>query len=529
MNWIPQDNTRHSRVWREAASGQFRQVSSPAPVVYDGPQGSAAIDMTPQRVGPGWQITANAWYFRLDDNGWVSFGGRGGQHWLRFRLLRLGYFDNPAGTPHLANSFHAIGGAPTYDPAYLSRTLHARPPGPDGVAQVVATTIAWEDLWPALPSGAIAARWQLDGARLKETITIDQAARDWLAANRPPGYFSLPVAGTYFGLVFQVDWADVPKRLVNGIERQTDDDFNDDDGAIELRDAADALLGVLPVDAVAVPTGERGSDPAARLRKRFWRDGDGNTYLAVGLPVAALNALPAGDLVFDPTVTPDITANSEDVYWLESGLGLTSFTNGYNDNHYWGRFEDYHEGGGYRFVLNVPQGATIDSAYLQPLFTDPGSANTMEIAAEDADDSSAWDYNSLRPWSDHRDITPTTARVNWDISGVSAQRTNSPDLKTILQEIVDRPGWAANNHISLHVVHTGSTSGDAETGVADYNSNSADAAELEVTYTVSGGGQHRSGRQHHAGLQPQCQPDRQRRHRRRRPQSPAAKLARQCR
>ena len=484
MNWVSHQRARRNRVWRDQASGQFRQISGLVPVAYDGERGPVAIDMTPQRVGRGWQITANAWHFRLNDNGWVGFGGRGGQHWLRFHLLRLGYFDDPAGTPHLANSFHPIGGAPTYDPTNLSQSPQAGPVGPDGEQPVLAATFAWHDLWPTLPAGEIYAQWQVDGARLKEAIVLDQAARNWLAANRPPSHFDLPVAGTYFGLVFQVDWAGVPKRLVNGIERGDGDDFTDDDGAIELRDASDALLGLLPIDAVVVPDAERGTANTARLRKRFWRDGDGNTYLAVGLPVAALSALPAGDLVFDPTVTPGIAANSEDVYYHENTSTSTEFTNGISGVHYWGRYSGDHEHGGYRFVVNVPQGATIDSAYLKPTVVDSGSANTMEIAAEDADDSSAWNYSSLKPWNDHQDITPTTARVNWDLSSLSSGPVSSPDIKTIIQEIVDRAGWQSGNHISLHVVHTGTTSGNVETGMDDYSG--SNPAQLEITYTVSG-------------------------------------------
>src|SRR5690606_6032699 len=262
-----------------------------------------------------WRVTSNGWHYALGrpgdktTDGWVGFGGRRGQHWLRFRLARVGYFDNPAQNSDLGANFYDIGGAPNYNRANLSQLTHTQVI--EGIEYKYRSSVRWGNVWNTPGAGRLFIQWRSDGARLKEDVVINQAGREWIAANRSPAFFGLPNAGTYFGFVFQIDWSDIPKRVINGVLRGSDDGFSDDAGGIELRTALDELIAFLPIDYAYVDTGKL-VKPQVRLRKRFWKDADGNHYMAVGAPVTELNALPAGDLIFDPTINTDIQASADD-------------------------------------------------------------------------------------------------------------------------------------------------------------------------------------------------------------------------
>jgi len=101
-------------------------------------------------------------------------------------------------------------------------------------------------------------------------------------------------------------------------------------------------------------------------------------------------------------------------------------------------------GAGGRF-LNVPiaQGKTINHAYL--IFPDSAYSNTIvnsKIKGEDVDDAAT--FSNLTDY-DARDRT--TANVSWNAipSWASGGERWSPDIKTVIQEIVDRGGWVSGN------------------------------------------------------------------------------------
>ncbi len=57
--------------------------------------------------------------------------------------------------------------------------------------------------------------------------------------------------------------------------------------------------------------------------------------------------------------------------------------------------------------------------------------------------------------------TLTTAAVSWNVASAWAEDGvyTSPDIKTIVQEIVDRPGWASGNPIAIQIRNTASSGG----------------------------------------------------------------------
>jgi hypothetical protein len=139
---------------------------------------------------------------------------------------------------------------------------------------------------------------------------------------------------------------------------------------------------------------------------------------------------------------------------------------------------------GTRFTnLNIPAGARITSATVQFTANNSDAANTVNlqirgeyVANATAFTTTAGDLRS-RPW--------TTAAVNWSNIGAwtSGSTTNatSPDLTSIIQEIVDTSGWVSGNSLNLFFSNNSSTVNTARRGYS-YDNTPANAALLSVTY-----------------------------------------------
>ena len=104
---------------------------------------------------------------------------------------------------------------------------------------------------------------------------------------------------------------------------------------------------------------------------------------------------------------------------------------------------------GLRFTnLNLPVGATITNAYIDFTATTPNSPNSnsgatdLKIKAEDIDDAPAFSLTDY----DVSDRTLTSAEINWIPSAWTAEQVYStPDLSTIVQEVMNRGAWASGN------------------------------------------------------------------------------------
>lgn len=108
-----------------------------------------------------------------------------------------------------------------------------------------------------------------------------------------------------------------------------------------------------------------------------------------------------------------------------------------------------------RFTMNVPQGATICNAYIQFTSRSTTSFGTLDatISAEAEDDSAPFVENN----GELSARTKTAANVAWSVplwptSSQAGADQRTPDLSTIVQEIVDRPGWAAGNNTAFFFV-----------------------------------------------------------------------------
>ena len=128
--------------------------------------------------------------------------------------------------------------------------------------------------------------------------------------------------------------------------------------------------------------------------------------------------------------------------------------------------------------IDIPQGATILNSYVQFQVDETNSGSSdLEIRGQDDDNATTFTSSS-------RNISsrPTTAAsvswapVPWTSKGEAGPDQRTPDLSAIIQEIVDRTGWVANN--SLVIIITGSGERTAES----YNGSSSAAPLLHVEY-----------------------------------------------
>ena len=97
--------------------------------------------------------------------------------------------------------------------------------------------------------------------------------------------------------------------------------------------------------------------------------------------------------------------------------------------------------------VDIPPGVRIEGARLQFTADRPESSEaSLIIEAEAADDAATF----ARRNGDVTDRPRTLAAVVWDPpawtqNGASGADQRTPELTTIVQEIIDRPGWSAGN------------------------------------------------------------------------------------
>ena len=132
--------------------------------------------------------------------------------------------------------------------------------------------------------------------------------------------------------------------------------------------------------------------------------------------------------------------------------------------------------------LNIPQGATIINAYIQ--FTSEDDANdnpcNLSFSGQASDNPSEFNASyqnvSTRP---RTNATVNWAPEEWLSTGAAGGAQMSPNLSAILQEIVNRGGYAPANPIVILVEGTGRRVAES------FDGSSSKAPELCVEYTTS--------------------------------------------
>ncbi|AUP77368.1 Ig-like domain-containing protein [Flavivirga eckloniae] len=137
---------------------------------------------------------------------------------------------------------------------------------------------------------------------------------------------------------------------------------------------------------------------------------------------------------------------------------------------------------GLRFKdINIPQGATINKAYIQFTAdeTSSGSAG-LTIKGHDANDAPAFTTST----NNVSERSTTTASVAWNPSawntaGAAGSSERTPEIKSIIQEIVNRSGWHSGNNMAIIITGTGKRTAES------YDGSSSSAALIHIEYTSS--------------------------------------------
>ena len=105
---------------------------------------------------------------------------------------------------------------------------------------------------------------------------------------------------------------------------------------------------------------------------------------------------------------------------------------------------------GMRFQnIDIPKGSQIEEAFIV-VYSHEGKSSDdvadIDIVGEAADNAATYDFNSLIT-----DRPQTNAKVNWivDEEWGTWEPYQTPDIKSIIQEIVNRDGWQAGNSLAI--------------------------------------------------------------------------------
>ncbi|MCP5081122.1 MAG: tandem-95 repeat protein [Alphaproteobacteria bacterium] len=136
---------------------------------------------------------------------------------------------------------------------------------------------------------------------------------------------------------------------------------------------------------------------------------------------------------------------------------------------------------GLRFAdLDIPQGAVITTAYVQfQVDETDGGAVSLQIRGQAADNAGAFTATS----GDLTSRATTSSSISWSPDawttvGAAGAQQRTPDLAELIQQIVDRPGWAPSNAMAFVV------SGSGERSAESYDGDASAAPLLHVEYVL---------------------------------------------
>ena len=134
---------------------------------------------------------------------------------------------------------------------------------------------------------------------------------------------------------------------------------------------------------------------------------------------------------------------------------------------------------GIRFTgVNVPPGATIQNAYIQFQTDEPDLvATSLTVRGEDVDDALPFSIAT----SDISSRATTSSAVSWSPAawntvGEAGPDQQTPNIASILQEIVNRSGWSSGNALAITITGTGERVAEA------FDGNAAGAPLLHVEF-----------------------------------------------
>lgn len=138
---------------------------------------------------------------------------------------------------------------------------------------------------------------------------------------------------------------------------------------------------------------------------------------------------------------------------------------------------------GLRFTnVTIQQGANINSAKIRFKASGTKTSTGMNIRIAGIDEDNTAEF-VLSPENSARTRTKTTAYGSWtgSIPQTNGGNLDTVDITSVIQEIVDRVGWASGNAMAFFLYDNGSTSGQY-ISVDEYSDGSTSGATLIIDY-----------------------------------------------
>ncbi len=206
---------------------------------------------------------------------------------------------------------------------------------------------------------------------------------------------------------------------------------------------------------------------------------DGNSGLAPKLVIEYdASSIPAGGGCANEERSYQINGNNNDAEQKgTSGNDKKANTEGNVLN-----LDDENKYVGVRFKgIDIPNSATITSAYLELTADSDGSDPlTVTIKSQQTDDASRFRHDNNDNVTSDR--TWSSSPVNWAISNWNEDSVyQSPDVASLVQEVVNRSGWASGNDMAFQL---GYSSGAGARGAVSYNQSAINSPRLVVHYQV---------------------------------------------
>ena len=160
----------------------------------------------------------------------------------------------------------------------------------------------------------------------------------------------------------------------------------------------------------------------------------------------------------------------------------------YTGSNYWSVASNYISCGPnyvtfFRFLdLLMGQGATIDSAYFKVYTHEYGFSNPVQlkVRAIDQDDTAAFPSSNGTNTDPLNRPRTTAAVTGFNFDGTRNVLRTSPDIKTVIQEVVDRAGWTGGSALAIVLEDNGGTWANE---LWPYDYGAIKAAELVINYT----------------------------------------------
>lgn len=357
-----------------------------------------------------WEVTKGNWQLLIASNTTVAIGKEG--QWVGFRFDGAAYLD-------IASKDYEV---------LFTRDESAVP-------DVSNNSIRWENIVPG-----VNLEYMYTSSTFKENIEITQAARNWLEAN-PPSNFGLSNQDSYLGGWITCDWRNAYSAQTENGTPINWDVANEFEGT-----RIDFKHPVLEHIVMALPLGyarhtDNWETEPIPVRSRFMKIG-ANHRVIFGSKVTSLNQMSEGTIIIDPSLEETVGASLDDAMkryhtsWYSNSYGYDlSGTASTSARQYCT---------GMRFqTVALDSVDTVNDARLNltAAFSRSGDNCNTNLGGEDIDDATA--FSTEANWDTRFPSTLTTANVSWDDIGAWNDGTvySSPDIDTVVQEIIDRAGW----------------------------------------------------------------------------------------